>query len=139
MNWEDTTPDEPTKIEALQGIMRLLNFGGPELGRRKRRKQISFNFLDFMMKIFPDRNQSLYTPTRRQTDCILTIKQISQCICCEFDTRNGWWNSGSTIERICKIKCDSTVEYCKFISCIINDSKYFFNIVCQLLLRIVCQ
>ena len=66
-----TTPDEPTKEEALRKVDETLKgFGGPGLPREEEEKEVKpqsqGNFLDFMMKgIFPDRsNQSLYTPAR---------------------------------------------------------------------------
>jgi hypothetical protein len=67
-----TTPDEPTKEEALRKIDETLKESGmPGLPREEEKEvkpqpQSQGNFLDFMMKsVFPDQyNQSLYTPAR---------------------------------------------------------------------------
>ena len=65
-----TTPDEPSKEEALRKVDETLkNLGLPGLPSEEEKEvkpQSQGNFLDFMMKsVFPDQyNQSLYTPTR---------------------------------------------------------------------------
>ena len=95
-----------------------------------------------MMKgIFPDRsNQSLYTPARedRQIASLQSNRSPSVSV---MNLTQGI-DGGTQVQQprgSARSKCHSTVEYYKFGSCIINDSKYFFNIICQSLLRTVCQ